>query len=129
MSKRADQFATWFSRKLFTWQSLVAHVIAFSIAWRIEGGDHHLFLDAISIEAVLVTLLVGMATRRAEQQRALLEQLDRERLQLDLDMDRATNHLLRQQSVQVDHIEAISRDLHQLTSEMHRHVTVERSDR
>lgn len=131
MSKdnRSDQFAISFSRRLFTWQSLLAHVAVFAVAWRIEGGDHHLFLDAISVEAVLVTLLVGMATRRAELQRSVLEQIDRERLQADLDTDRATNQLLRLQGHEVQKLSMLSEEIHSLSEQIHSHLSFEERKR
>lgn len=124
---KADRYATWFSQRLFTAQSVGLHLVAFAIAWQVEGSDHHLFLDAISVEAVLVTLLVGIATRRAEQQRAVLEQLDRERLKADLDMDVATNHLLKLQVAEVQRLAELSKAIHDMSTEMHMTTTERKS--
>lgn len=62
----------------FTKTSLVAHAIVYPILMGLEGGDFHLFLDAISIEAVFIGLLVGVSTKRnRSQQHHLAHLLDR----------------------------------------------------
>jgi hypothetical protein len=119
---KADQFAATFSRHLFTGRSLALHLVAFTIAWQAEGGDHHLFLDAISVEAVLVTLLVGMATKRGELQREHLEAVDRERLELDLRLDQATHERLVGHDAKLRNIADVSHDIHKLAAQIHKHL-------
>jgi uncharacterized membrane protein len=122
ISDKASNFAVWFSKKIFTWQSLVSHVIIYAVAWFAEGGDHHLFLDCISMEAVFVSLLVGMATARAEEQREILAAMDRERDQTDLETDQETNELIEIQAVEIQKLVEISKDIHNLSSEVHKHI-------
>ena len=117
-----SNFATWFSKKIFTWQSLVIHIIVYSIAWFSEGGDHHLFLDFISMEAVFMTLLVGMATARAEQHREYLDNLDRERDQVDLETDQNTNQLIGLQAIELQKLIEMSKNIHDLSTDVHKHI-------
>ena len=122
MSEKMDNFATWFSRKIFTWQSVVLHVAIYATAWFVEGGDHHLFLDAISMEAVFMTLFVGMATRRAEEQRERLADFDRKRDQMDLETDQNTNKLINMQSEEIKELHEVAKEIHNLSVEVRNHV-------
>lgn len=122
ISNKASNFAVWFSKKIFTWQSLLLHVGIYATAWFWEGGDHHLFLDCISMEAVFVTLLVGMATARAEEQREILAALDRHRDQIDLETDQETNQLIETQAIELQKLIEMSKNIHNLSSEVYRHI-------
>lgn len=122
MSEKMSNFAVWFSKKIFTWQSIVVHIIIYTTVWFAEGGDHHLFLDFISMEAVFMTLLVGMATARAEEQRETLASLDRRRDQIDLETDQETNELIEMQAIELQKLIEMSKDIHDLSSEVHRHI-------
>ena len=122
MSEKMSNFAVWFSKRIFTWQSLLLHVAIYATAWFWEGGDHHLFLDIISMEAVFMTLLVGMATARAEEQREALAELDRHRDQIDLETDQETNQLIEMQAIELQKLIEISKDIHSLSTEMRNHV-------
>jgi uncharacterized membrane protein len=117
-----SNFAVWFSKKIFTWQSLLLHVAIYATAWFVEGGDHHLFLDCISMEAVFVTLLVGMATARAEQQREELAALDRHRDQMDLETDQNTNKLINMQAEEIKELHQVAKEIHNLSTEVRNHV-------
>jgi len=122
MSEKMSNFAVWFSKKIFTWQSLLLHVAIYATAWFVEGGDHHLFLDCISMEAVFVTLLVGMATARAEQQREELAALDRHRDQMDLETDQNTNKLINMQAEEIKELHQVAKEIHNLSTEVRNHV-------
>jgi uncharacterized membrane protein len=117
-----SNFAVWFSKRIFTWQSLVLHVVIYATAWFVESGDHHLFLDFISMEAVFVSLLVGMATARAEQQREELAEFDRRRDQIDLETDQNTNQLIALQAVEIKELYLIAKEIHNLSTEVRNHV-------
>lgn len=60
---RSDRFVRALVDAYFTKFSLLAHAIVYPILMLSEGGDYHLFLDGISIEAVFVGLLVGISTK------------------------------------------------------------------
>ena len=122
MSEKMSNFAVWFSKRIFTWQSIGAHVVIYTTAWFAEGGDHHLFLDFISMEAVFMTLLVGMATARAEAQREELAKLDRHRDQMDLETDQNTNKLISLQALEIQKLVEVSKDIHALSSQVHKHI-------
>jgi uncharacterized membrane protein len=117
-----SNFAVWFSKRIFTWQSLLLHVVIYATAWFVEGGDHHLFLDFISMEAVFVSLLVGMATARAEQHREKLAALDRHRDQIDLETDQETNQLIEMQAIELQKLIEMSKDIHDLSTEVRNHI-------
>lgn len=51
----------------FTKASLITHALVYPLLMGMEGGDYHLFLDGISIEAVFVGLLVGISTKRTHR--------------------------------------------------------------
>ena len=122
MSEKMSNFAVWFSKRIFTWQSLLLHVVIYATAWFVEGGDHHLFLDFISMEAVFVSLLVGMATARAEQHREKLAALDRHRDQIDLETDQETNQLIEMQAIELQKLIEMSKDIHDLSTEVRNHI-------
>ena len=60
MGDRVVQFVV---DSYFTKGSLLAHAVVYPVLMGLEGGDYHLFLDGISIEAVFVGLLVGISTK------------------------------------------------------------------
>lgn len=122
MSEKMDNFAVWFSKRIFTWQSVLLHVAIYATAWQIEGGDHHLFLDFISMEAVFMTLFVGMATRRAEEHREQIAALDRERDQIDLETDQNTNQLINFQAIELKEIRKVATEIHELSTEVRNHI-------
>lgn len=117
-----DNFAVCFSKLIFTWQSFMLHVAIYATAWFVEGGDHHLFLDFISMEAVFVSLLVGMATRRAEKHREQIASLDRKRDQIDLETDQNTNQLIGLQAIELQKLMNMSNEIHQLSKEVHQYI-------
>jgi uncharacterized membrane protein len=122
MSEKMDNFAVWFSKIIFTWQSVVTHIVIYTTAWFAEGDDHHLFLDIISMEAVFMTLLVGMATRRAEEQRESLAVLDRQRDQIDLETDQNTNQLISLQAKELRELHQVAQEIHNLSTEVRNHI-------
>jgi uncharacterized membrane protein len=122
ISKIMSNFAVWFSKLIFTWQSLLLHVVIYATAWFVEGGDHHLFLDCISMEAVFVTLLVGMATARAEQHREELAALDRHRDQMDLETDQNTNQLINMQAEEIQELYKVAKEIHNLSTEVRNYI-------
>jgi len=122
ISKIMDNFAVCFSKLIFTWQSFMLHVAIYATAWFSEGGDHHLFLDFISMEAVFVSLLVGMATRRAEEHREQIAALDRKRDQIDLETDQNTNQLIGLQAIELQKLINMSNEIHQLSKEVHQYI-------
>ena len=120
INSKASDFAVWFSSKLFTWQSLTVHIYIYTAAWFIESGDHHLFLDCISIEAVMVTLLVGMATKRAEEHREKLAKMDRARDQKDLETDQSTNELVKLQNQELEALSQLTKEIHTIAADLHK---------
>jgi hypothetical protein len=63
VTKLAEKFVARLVRAYFTKTNLLLHVIVYPVLMSLEGGDFHLFLDGISIEAVFVGLLVGISTK------------------------------------------------------------------
>lgn len=52
-----------FAEAVFTLWSFVAHIVLYAAAWALGTSPHALFLNVISIEAVLVSLCVGINQR------------------------------------------------------------------
>lgn len=59
---------------VFTVWSFLAHIVVYPLAMSAEGGDFHLFLDAISIEAVFVSLCVGINTKLTMKREGVAQQ-------------------------------------------------------
>lgn len=59
----ADRAINLLVRGYFTKTNFLLHILVYPILMSLEGGDFHLFLDGISIEAVFVGLMVGISTK------------------------------------------------------------------
>ena len=69
-----------------------------------------------------MTLFVGMATRRAEEQRERLADFDRKRDQMDLETDQNTNKLINMQSEEIKELHEVAKEIHNLSVEVRNHV-------
>lgn len=94
-----EKFCLAFSRYFFTFGSAIIHAIVYACIMNLEGGDFHLFLDGISIEAVFVSIFIGIAQNTAAK-REQIAQLQRDHMQ--------------------DTIEALIRSDTVLTAEIHK---------
>ena len=102
-AERAERALGACADKVFTVWSVALHVIVYATAWIAGAGGHALFLNAISIEAVFVTLAVGVNTklqlrgdRQAQEQRdALQDEIERGVI-TDQEMTQALHELVRE---------------------------------
>lgn len=69
---------------VFTVYSFIGHAVVYPLLMYLEGGDYHLFLDAISIEAVFVSMCVGIQTKLSAK-RDRVAQLQRDSMQASIE--------------------------------------------
>lgn len=100
---------------IFTVTSVLVHVVAYTIFILAEGPPLTIFLNTISIEAVMVSLCVGIRTKLND--RAIqAAQTDRDELQRTID-------------AHIENDERLTGEIHTLVHEVHARVTEGRDHR